>query len=51
MVEIWVRSGEVHCTGLIPGQDVELRIEDVTWVIHRHGNECHAHKIEQEKGE
>ncbi len=52
MIEITVGAdGALHIRGLIPGQVVKLSLGGTTWLLHRHGAECHAHVVrEQDNG-
>jgi len=36
----------VYASGLIPGQDIFLRLNRRLFRIHRHGDDCHVHSIE-----
>lgn len=49
MIEIRIKDHEIHAKGLIPGQDVLLEVNGWALVIHRHGDECHAHELKEEE--
>lgn len=56
MIDLYIdtESGSeptVYASGLIPGQDIMLRLNRKLFRIHRHGDDCHVHTIEDFIGE
>jgi hypothetical protein len=50
MITIDLRGSEPTATGLTPGEDILLVGDGETWIIHRHGPICHAHRVDDPKG-